>query len=267
MRYSSLVKILLFLIITALCASSATACNVNPGQSTRTPNADYATEKGLSSYIEYIEPFGQDGKMDESEKARIDTIYAVLPAIQDFPEEGINDTVAALAQYRDFADACNKLSAFSNKAVRTMMVFRMDETCYHYVDFVSSLPDKEWSTYVLENKLCIQDKQLTEIEEAFLKEPDTYLQQLFDVYRADMNSMNSDVTGELLALPDFKLKDFKRLEAFEDILGLMYHLTVKRFSIASWQPGEMARAYYGRRGSCSPGERMTVNSMKTTGTL
>jgi hypothetical protein len=97
--------------------------------------------------------------------------------------------------------------------------FGIDEGVADYVLFVSSLP-KDFGDYALQNKLCIQDHELTELEKQFLKEPDKYLQQIFDSHMTEIGAVDPDLATQLKKLPYFKALEIKDVEAVEDILWL-----------------------------------------------
>ena len=101
-----------------------------------------------------------------------------------------------------------------------LLRFGFDDNIINYISFVSSLPDKDFAKYALESKLCIQDRQLIELEKNFLKEPEMYRQQLFNRYISDIKKANSELAMELVKVPDFRTIDLRDVEAVEDILDL-----------------------------------------------
>lgn len=71
----------------------------------------------------------------------------------------------------------------------------------------SSLPDKNFAKYVVENKLCIHDKKLIDLEIKFLQEPKKYGKDLLDNYikEVEASAMYSDVGKELRKIPEVRL--------------------------------------------------------------
>lgn len=97
--------------------------------------------------------------------------------------------------------------------------FGIDESVAEYITFAASLPE-EFASYALTNKLCIQDRQLTELEKQFLEEPDQYLQQMFDSYMTEVSTIDPDLATQLNKLPYFRTLEIEDVEAVEDILWL-----------------------------------------------
>jgi hypothetical protein len=151
------------------------------------PVEEYAKGIGLSTdYIAILKPLGYDKRLDDSDKTAVDAANSILSilAVKRIHELGLNENVA------------------------------------NYVSSVASLPDKAFAKYALENALCIQDRQLTELESNFLKSPDTYSQQLSDYYLNEIDKINPELGKEIRKVPDFKTANVKSVEALEDVLGL-----------------------------------------------
>ncbi len=88
-----------------------------------------------------------------------------------------------------------------------------------YILFTQSL-SKDFQIYTLRDRLCIQDRKLTDLEKQFLKEPDKYLQQMFDSYISDIGKIDPELATQVKKLPYFKTLEVKDVEAIEDFLWL-----------------------------------------------
>ena len=96
---------------------------------------------------------------------------------------------------------------------------RIDENVADYILFTQSLP-KDFQLYVLRDRLCIQDRKLTDLEKQFLKEPDAYLQQMFDSYISEIGKIDPELATQVKKLPYFKTLELEDVEAIEDFLWL-----------------------------------------------
>jgi hypothetical protein len=119
----------------------------------------------------------------------------------------------------EIVSATNYLKSISDDLYEMYAKFGPDENVAEYVLFVSSLP-KDFGDYTLQNKLCIQDHKLTDLEKQFLKEPDKYLQQIFDGYMSEIGKIDADLGIQLKKLPYFKTLEVRDVEAIEDFLWL-----------------------------------------------
>jgi hypothetical protein len=115
--------------------------------------------------------------------------------------------------------ATDYLKSISDDLYEMYATFGLDEDVAEYVLFVPSLP-KDFGDYTLQNKLCIQDHKLTELEKQFLNEPDKYLQQMFDNYTTEISAVDPDLVTQLKRLPYFRTLEIKDVEAVEDVLWL-----------------------------------------------
>ncbi len=115
--------------------------------------------------------------------------------------------------------AADYLKSASNELYDTYTKLGLDENVADYITFVSPLP-KEFASYALTSKLCIQDKKLTALEKQFLKEPDKYLQPMFDSYMTEISTIDSDMATQLGKLPYFRVLEIKDVEVVEDFLWL-----------------------------------------------
>jgi hypothetical protein len=111
------------------------------------------------------------------------------------------------------------LKSISDDLYKAYAEFGLDENVADYVAFVLSLP-KDFADYALTSKLCIQDHKFTELEKQFLKEPDQYLQQMFDSYMTEIGTIDPDLAYKLKLIPFFKEIEIKDVEALEDITSL-----------------------------------------------
>jgi len=103
---------------------------------------------------------------------------------------------------------------------KEMIGLGLDTAVVDYLLLLSSLKDQDFAQYALESKLCIKDRNLTELEIRFINEPDNYSQELFNYYGSEVNNINPELASELTKLPDFQVVDVKNIEALEDILWL-----------------------------------------------
>lgn len=113
----------------------------------------------------------------------------------------------------------DSLKSISDDLYEMYAEFGIDEDVAEYVLFVSSLP-KDFGDYTLQNKLCIQDHKLTELEKHFLAEPDQYLQQMFDSYMTEISTIDPNLADKLKIIPFFKEIEIRDVEALEDITSL-----------------------------------------------
>lgn len=115
--------------------------------------------------------------------------------------------------------ATDYLKSISDGLYEMYAKFGLDENVTDYITFVQSLP-KDFALYALTNKLCIKDHKLTDLEKQFLKEPDKYLQQMFDSYMAEIGKIDPEMAIQLKKLPYFRMLDTKDVEVVEDFLWL-----------------------------------------------
>jgi hypothetical protein len=121
----------------------------------------------------------------------------------------------------DFRKVYAQLSHISEKAVYKILGAGLNNTIMEYISYVTSLPDQSNAIYFLENGVCIEDGNLTELEKNYLHNPNgEYRQELYNFYIAEMRNMNSDLVDELQKLPDLKRIEMQDVEAVEDILAV-----------------------------------------------
>lgn len=119
----------------------------------------------------------------------------------------------------EIVSATDYLKSVSFELYLAYINFGLDENVADYVLFVSSLP-KDFGDYTLQNKLCIQDHELTELEKQFLEEPDQYLQQMFDGYMTEIVTVDPGLADKLKIIPFLKEIEITDVEALEDIIFL-----------------------------------------------
>jgi hypothetical protein len=122
-------------------------------------------------------------------------------------------------QSPDIIEARTALKSISNSLLTIYDQFGIDEDVADFVLFVSTLPT-DFGNYALQNKLCIQDHKLTELEKKFLQEPAQYLQQMFDSYMSEIDKIDPGLATQLKKLPYFRALEIKDVEAVEDFLWL-----------------------------------------------
>jgi hypothetical protein len=128
-------------------------------------------------------------------------------------------TEPSTTQSSKVTEAETTLQSISSELLTLYDEFGIDEDVADYILFVASLPDY-FRDYALQNKLCIQDHQLTDQEKQFLQEPDKYLQQIFDSYMTEIDTIDPDLATQLKKLPYFKTIELEDVEALEDVLYL-----------------------------------------------
>ena len=116
--------------------------------------------------------------------------------------------------------ATDYLKSQSDDLYNMYAKFGLDENVADYITFVSTLP-KEFANYALTNKLCIQDGKITDLEKQFLKEPDKYLQQMFDGYLTEISTVDPNMATQLGKLPYFRVLEIQDVEAVEDFFWLV----------------------------------------------
>ncbi|MGQ9640433.1 MAG: thrombospondin type 3 repeat-containing protein [Candidatus Bathyarchaeia archaeon] len=185
------------------------------------PAAAYALQKGLPQV--YVEKF-KDVPMDDNIKGFINYISEMPPynlGMRDtIVEKALSDGKISVYE----AKMLPKLADLGSDVFAQFLELGLDETTNKYLDVVSSLPE-DFGSYVLKNKLCIQDRSLTDLEINFLKDPKKYCAQLFDVYMGEIDSAYPQLGKELRKLPDFYvggkfIETVKNVEVLEDMLIL-----------------------------------------------
>jgi hypothetical protein len=112
------------------------------------------------------------------------------------------------------------LKSVSDETLDIYKRLGIDGDVVPYINLVSTLP-KDFADYAIKSKLCIQDKKLTDLERKFLKEPDKYLQELYDYHISEISKIDPELTAKVGQLPYLKDKpDIKAMEVLEDILYL-----------------------------------------------
>jgi hypothetical protein len=116
--------------------------------------------------------------------------------------------------------ATDYLKSISDDLYQTYSKVGIDDNVADYILFTQSL-SKDFQIYTLRNRLCIQDRKLTDFEKQFLKEPDNYLQQMFDSYMSDVSKVDPELATQVKKLPYFKTLEVEDVEAVEDFLWLV----------------------------------------------
>ncbi len=119
----------------------------------------------------------------------------------------------------EIASASDYLKSASSELYTAYVKFGLDENVAAYITFAQSLPE-DLANYALTNKFCIQDHKLTELEKQFLKEPDQYLQQMFDSYMSEIGTIDPELADKLRLIPFLKEVEINDVEALEDITSL-----------------------------------------------
>ena len=115
--------------------------------------------------------------------------------------------------------ALDSLESVSDEALEGFLNLGLDGDVVEYISFALSLPE-DFAEYALESKLCIQDKEMTDLERSFLEEPEKHLQQMYDYYISEINNIDSDLARELSELPYFEETELEDVEVLEDVLYL-----------------------------------------------
>jgi hypothetical protein len=119
------------------------------------------------------------------------------------------------------AKAYQYLSAVSDRAVQGIKDLSYSDNVSGYINYVSSLTDKEFARYALENRLCMEDGRLAEVEKQFLADPDKYLTDVYAYELERLKEADPELADKMQQLPYLRGKpDVKMIEAMDDILGL-----------------------------------------------
>jgi hypothetical protein len=223
--FKPIVKIVTPIVLTGALILTGCPAPTQPPSQEQTivvnPVEQYAESAGLSGeYVAILKPLGYDNKLDDSDKAAVDDAKNITSMGLSDNAQKVTIRYLASGKVKEYESACNLLESTSNLSFKRMHELGIDDNVVNYIYFVSSLPDKTFAKYALENALCIQDRQLTELEKSFLKSPDANSQELFDYYLTEINRTDPELAKEIDKIPDFKTMDVKKVEAIEDILGL-----------------------------------------------
>jgi hypothetical protein len=193
---------------------------------TLNPVEEYAQSLGFSDdIIKRLKPLGEDGIMNDNEKTFIDYLSSISKADTVSPEvlklapanykdevikslqtKAIEDTIKdGISQ--DEAKALKYLSTFQAKIQRDLIEFGLDGTLVNYLVLNSSSKDQTFAQYAVENKLCIEDHLLTDLEKSFLQQPEKYSQALLDEYLSQLQQAYPELATELKKLPDLRGDD------------------------------------------------------------
>jgi hypothetical protein len=185
------------------------------------PNVNYALDNGLKSYVDRIKQFDEDGTQDADERCILDESREIFFSLLPLEEKELLIDGLLSGPHSDFVMLYNQLAGISKKAAYRTLGSGLDDTIVDYISYVNSLADEELCRYAFENRVCIQDHTLTELEKDYLKNPEGQcLQRLFDTYLSEIGKADPDLAVELLKLPDLTEIDMRDVEALEDILGI-----------------------------------------------
>ena len=121
---------------------------------------------------------------------------------------------------KEEVNALKYLWKFSGEVQEGFIDLGLDADVLNFLTIVSTLPDQGFAEYAVINKLCIQDRKLTDLESNFLGEPERYSNELLTQYLVDLGSIYDELADELRKLPDFEQASIKNVEATEDVLSL-----------------------------------------------
>jgi hypothetical protein len=192
------------------------------------PVEEYAKSIGLSDeYVAILKPLGEDNKLDDSDKAAVDDAKKISNMTLSDSAKKVTISYLASGKVNEYDNAYSLLKSTSRQSGMRMHELGIDENVVNYISLVNSLPDKAFAKYAMENALCIQDRQLTELEKNFLQSPDEYSKQLYDYYLAGIDKINPELGKEMRKVPHYVTVDAKRVEAMEDVLGLASNVEYK----------------------------------------
>ena len=130
---------------------------------------------------------------------------------------------------KEEVNALKFLWKFSGEVQEEFINLGLDADVLNFLTIVSTLPDQDFAEYAVINKLCIQDRKLTDLESNFLGEPERYSNELLTQYLIDLESIYDELADELRKLPDFEQASIKNLEATEDVLSLASNPELRTF--------------------------------------
>jgi hypothetical protein len=162
------------------------------------PIEEYAFSLSLpESIIAILKPLGEDG-MDHIEKCVIFCLasyYSGL-SISDEAKERLVDTLVKGGLTNDELRALEYLHSQTNMK-EEIVDFGLDGDVVQWLNVLKEAGGR-FSEYAVENKLCIQDKQLTDLEKQFLLEPVKYTQTLIDNYLHEIEIINPEAAESLV---------------------------------------------------------------------
>lgn len=177
--------------------------------------------------LNYLKEVSADRKVSENELSRMVIATKVSKLNEGQPASVQNISYLSGIPYvlsnknPNLAKAYDYLQSVSDKAVSNIVPFGIDDNVTDYIVFVSTLPDTKFAQYVLESRLCIRDRMLTDLEKRFLQDPDKYAMELHDAYTSQIDAIDPELASKLMQLPYWKDKpEIKTLRSLENILGL-----------------------------------------------
>jgi len=204
---------------------------------------DYAKSLNLPlNVVNELRVLGPE--MDQYEKELIELVSGYSEPVQiKIVRQLTTDSKVS----KEEVNALKYLWKFSGEVQGEFIDLGLDADVLNFLTIVSTLPDQGFAEYAVINKLCIQDRKLTDLESNFLGEPERYSNELLTQYLVDLGSIYAELTDELRKLPDFKQANIKNLEAAEDVLSLASNPERRTFFEAVLSEGIKDRRKY-----CTP---------------
>jgi len=180
-------------------------------------------------------------EMDQYEKELIELVSGYSEPVQiKIVRQLTTDSKVS----KEEVNALKYLWQFSEKIQDEFIDLGLDADVLNFLTMVSTLPDQDFAEYAVINKLCIQDRKLTDLESDFLGDPERYSNELLTQYLVDLGSIYDELADELRKLPDFKETSIKNLEATEDVLSLASNPERRTFFEAALSEGVKDRRKY-----------------------
>jgi hypothetical protein len=168
------------------------------------------------SVVNYITDIAKDRQVSRDELTRIEVA-------QDLSKNGLHDGVSYILGNTNpnLKKAYDYLPTVSDKAMKNIGLFGIDDNVTDYITFISTLSDRAFVKYALESRLGIEDRQLTDLEKKFLQDPNKYLSDIYDYERGQISKADSELAEKLAQLPYLKDKTLQTVESLDDLAGLL----------------------------------------------
>jgi len=213
------------------------------------PNIAYALSKNIPPDVSIkLLALDKDGEMDENEKSLVDYLPSLSP---EYQSKTVEQILADEKVSSEESETLKYLSKYPLPTNQRYIDLGLDGDVIKYLLFTSSLQDKKFAEYAVNNMLCIQDKKLTELETKFIKEFEKYSKTLLDTYAKEGGEIYPGLSREIMKLPDLKTIDEKDIEAVEDIITLASEPKYKEAFIAMLKEGIPEKRKY-----CTPLEAL-----------
>jgi len=178
--------------------------------------------------LNYLKEITADRKISENELSRMNIARKISKLSEGQVEPGQYVSYKAGILYvlsnknPNLVRAYEYLQTVSDKALSRMASFGIDDNVTDYIQFVSTLTDRDIAVYALENRLCIEDRNLTEQEKKFLQSHKQNITEMLDYYLSGIQAIDQELADKIKQLPYMKEKApaLKNVEALEDILSL-----------------------------------------------